>query len=148
MDDALRRSYQFCAELSRRTAKNFYWSFLLLPAARRRSMCALYAFMRHTDDLADEPGPAADKQAALDAWARELDRALDGGGDAAGGWAGLAALADTVRRHAIPARYLHEVIGGVTTDVRPQSFATFDDLDRYCYRVASVVGLCCLHIWG
>jgi phytoene synthase len=144
----LRDSYRFCAAVARREARNFFYSFLLLPAERRRSMCALYAFMRHTDDLADEPAPAADKQAALDAWRRELDRALAGGGHGAGAWQGLAALADTVRRHAIPAQYLHEVIDGVLTDARPQSFPAFEDLYRYCYRVASAVGLCCLHIWG
>src|SRR5436190_9474484 len=101
-DRVLPESYRFCAAVARREARNFYYSFLLLPAERRRSMCALYAFMRHTDDLADEPGPPADKQAALEAWARELDGALAGGGPGAGGWPGLAALADTVRRHAIP----------------------------------------------
>jgi phytoene synthase len=112
-------------------------------------MGALYAFMRHTDDLADEPGPAVDKEAALEAWRRDLDRALTGDGTGADGdWPGLLALADTVRRHTVPSRYLHAVIDGVLTDVRPQPFPTFADLYGYCYRVASAVGLCCLHIWG
>ena len=65
MDDGLRESYRFCAQLSRREAKNFYWSFRLLPPARRRAMCALYAFMRHTDDLADEPGVVEAKLRSL-----------------------------------------------------------------------------------
>lgn len=141
----LRASYDFCANLSRREARNFYYSFLVLPAARRRSMCALYAFLRQTDDLADSPGPAPEKTRALEDWRRALDDALDGRGAR---WPGLLALADTVHAHAIPARYLHEVIDGVAMDVEPRPFATFDDLYRYCYRVASVVGLSCLHIWG
>ena len=58
MNDALRASYRFCGDVSRRQARNFYYSFLLLPADLRRSMCALYAFLRHTDDLADDPAPA------------------------------------------------------------------------------------------
>lgn len=145
MDDALRASYRFCAELSRREAKNFYWSFLLLPPARRRAMCALYAFMRHTDDIADEPGEAAAKRAALDAWRASLDDALAG---RAGAWPGLPALADTVATHGIPAAYLHDVIDGVAMDVEPRPFPSFDALYRYCYRVASAVGLCCIHIWG
>ena len=70
---------------------------------RRRSMCALYAFLRHTDDLADEPAAAADKARALDAWRHELESALAGLGTA---WPGFPALADTVARHGIPADLL------------------------------------------
>ncbi|MDR3639616.1 MAG: phytoene/squalene synthase family protein [Isosphaeraceae bacterium] len=146
MNDALRASYRFCTEVSRREARNFYYSFLLLPAERRSSMCALYAFLRRTDDLADEPGPAAEKRAALDAWRAELERTLAGGSSTT--WPGFAALADTVRRHEIPARYLHEVIDGVLMDLDPHPYSTFDDLHGYCYHVASAVGLACVHIWG
>jgi phytoene synthase len=108
-------------------------------------MCALYAFLRHTDDLADDPGSAVEKARALDAWRLELDRALAGARDA---WPGLPALVDTVVRHAIPVSLLHEVIEGVSMDLLPRAFATFDELADYCYHVASVVGLSCLYIWG
>lgn len=145
MTEYLRASYRYCADLSRREARNFYWSFVLLPPARKRAMCALYAFMRHTDDLADEPGSPVVKRSSLDRWRGELDAALDGGEP---GWPGLAALADTVARHEIPRRHLHEVIDGVAMDLEPRPFATFADLYAYCYRVASAVGLCCIHIWG
>lgn len=145
---ALRESYRYCAALSRREARNFYYAFLLLPPGRRRSMCALYAYLRHTDDLADEPGPAVDKARALASWRQSLDAAMAGDADAAGAWPGFLALADTVARHGIPANLLHEVIDGVSMDIEPRGFATFDELADYCYLVASVVGLCCLHIWG
>jgi phytoene synthase len=141
----LRASYRFCAALSRREARNFYYAFLLLPRERRRSMCALYAFLRQTDDLADEPGPPGPKARALEGWRQALDAVL--AGDAAD-WPGFPALSDTVARHAIPANLLHEVIEGVAMDIEPRGFATFDELADYCYHVASVVGLCCLHIWG
>jgi phytoene synthase len=144
-DRALRESYRFCGALSRREARNFYYAFLLLPPGRRRSMCALYAFLRHTDDLADEPGPAEQKAEALESWRHALDAALAGD---PGAWPGLPALADTVTRHAIPPHLLHEAIEGVSMDIQPRGFATFDELADYCYHVASVVGLCCLHIWG
>jgi phytoene synthase len=75
-----------------------------------------------------------------------VHRALDGGDDCS--WPGLPALAATVERHGIPRRYLDAVIDGVAMDVHPRPFATFDELHEYCYRVASVVGLACLHIWG
>jgi phytoene synthase len=145
MDAALARSYAFCDDLSRREAKNFYWSFRLLPAERRLAMSALYAFMRHTDDLADEPGDPAAKAGSLQAWRSDLDAALGGHPDA---WPGLPALADTVNLRGVPARHLHEVIDGVEMDLTPRVYATFDDLYGYCYRVASAVGLCCLAIWG
>jgi phytoene synthase len=108
-------------------------------------MCALYAFLRWTDDLADDAGPVDQKAGGLLAWRAGLDDALEGRGE---GWPGWLALADTVRRHEIPPRYLHDVIDGVEMDLAPQPFASFHDLAIYCHRVASVVGLCCLHIWG
>ncbi len=145
MDEAVRASYRFCGALARREARNFYYSFLLLPSDRRRSMCALYAYLRHTDDLADKPGAVEAKNEALEHWRRELERALDGHREA---WPGLPALADTVRRHAIPTRHLHEVIDGVRMDLHPRHFTTFEDLYAYCYLVASAVGLSCLHVWG
>jgi phytoene synthase len=146
MNDALRASYRYCGEVSRREARNFYYSFLLLPPTLRRSMCALYAFLRHTDDLADDPAPARARRDALASWRATVGRALSGGG--VDGWPGLAALADTVERHAIPRVYLDEVLDGVAMDLEPRPFATFDDLYGYCYRVASAVGLSCVHIWG
>src|SRR4051812_2240847 len=96
-------SYRFCVTLSRHEARNFYYSFLLLPPHLRRSMCALYAFMRRTDDLADDPAPGHDRDAVLDRWRHDVRRAL-GGGDC-GAWPGLAALSATVERHAIPRGY-------------------------------------------
>ena len=145
MDRSLQASYRFCGTLARREARNFYYAFLLLPPTQRRSMCALYAFLRHTDDLADEPGSALEKLRALADWRRELDDALAGRGTA---WPGLLALADTVGRHGIPSAFLYEVIEGVLMDVQCRCFETFEDLADYCYHVASVVGLSCLYIWG
>ncbi len=109
-------------------------------------MCALYAYLRQTDDIADAPGELGDKADALARWRDELHQALAGQLPA-----DLARL-DRPGRHRRPARdprrYLAEVIDGVALDLDPQPFATFADLDAYCYRVASVVGLSCLHIWG
>ena len=148
-DWVLQDSYHFCRVLARREARNFYYAFLLLPRSRHLSMCALYAFMRHTDDLADEPGTPEEKTRALEAWRRALDTALSGDRSfAIATWPGLPALADTVARYSIPAKLLHEVIEGVSMDIQPRGFSTFDELADYCYHVASVVGLSCLHIWG
>lgn len=145
MDERLVESYNFCRDLSSKEAKNFYWSFRLLPPERRRSMCALYAFMRRTDDIADDPGDPGVKRDALNAWRDSLHRAIAGGTDE---WPGLAALGDSVRRYSIPSKHLEDVIDGVEMDLESRTFATFDDLYPYCYRVASAVGLACIHLWG
>jgi len=142
----LAESYRFCRDVSRKEAKNFYRSFQLLPDERQKSMCALYAYLRRTDDIADAPGDVGNKSDALDRWRDELNQALAGHPSTA--WPGWPALAETAYRHAIPPSYLLEVIDGVAMDLDPRPFATFADLEAYCYRVASVVGLCCLHIWG
>jgi len=108
-------------------------------------MCAIYAFMRRSDDIADG---AADPAAALDGlrrWRRQVDTALDGGeaGDPT-----LPALVDTVRRYHIPRRHFHEVLDGTEMDQTTTRYATFDELYKYCYRVASAVGLVVLPIFG
>ena len=140
----LATSYRACERLTRRTATNFYYAFLVLPRAKRRSMCALYAFLRRTDDLGDNRQPTEVRRAALDAWRRSLSAALVGEFDDPL----LPALADTVARYRIPAEYLQDCIDGVLMDLDRQTYATFEELTDYCYHVASVVGLACIHIWG
>jgi phytoene synthase len=107
-------------------------------------MCALYAFMRVADDLSDGPQPVAEKRALLDDWRRQLDLAL------AGRYTHRLhpAFHDTVVAYAIPRQYLMDVLDGVCMDLEPVRFETFADLYPYCYRVASAVGLACIHIWG
>ena len=132
-------------------------------------MEALYAFMRHTDDLADDvasPLPKGEgtvqpaiapldrRRESLAAWRAALDEALQGELPAPPSAfppppsALLPALADTVRRFHIPREHLDAVIDGVEMDLAPRRYATFDELERYCERVASAVGLACIHIWG
>ena len=147
MTPELRASYEFCRRLARREARNFYGSFLLLPPDRRRAMCALYAFLRHTDDLADSAEPVERRARELRAWRRSLNAVL-GGAHPPDAWPGLPALADAVRAHAIPPEHLLAVIDGVEIDLAPRVFATWDDLGGYCDLVATAVGLSCLHIWG
>jgi phytoene synthase len=109
-------------------------------------MCVLYAFMRQTDDLADDPGTSVDeRRSRLEAWRMQLDTALNGGPPRG---MILPALVHVVARRRVPDEYLREVIAGVESDLAPRQFETFDDLSRYCYQVAGAVGLCCIHIWG
>ena len=150
--DTLQASYRFCRSMCRRAKSNFSISFLLLPKNKCRAMHALYAFMRHTDDLADNDQPADVRAEMLHQWRATLDGALadsevvlpsdDPGRNL------LPALADTVRTFHIPREHLHAVIDGVEMDLTPRRYETFGDLEVYCRRVASAVGVACLHIWG
>ncbi|MGE0607533.1 MAG: phytoene/squalene synthase family protein [Pirellulales bacterium] len=150
MTTPVEASYALCQQAARRASSSFYYSFLLLPRAKRRAMCALYAFLRKTDDLGDGdsgPGDAksiAAQRAELAAWRASFRRALQGSFDDPL----LPALADTVERFAIPPEHLEAVIDGVEMDLQGSRYETWDELALYCHRVASVVGLACIQIWG
>ena len=144
MNAALARSYRYCEDVASREAGNFYPAFLLLPPPKRRSMCALYTFMRIADDLSDEPAPTAHKRQRLAAWRTSLREALAGRCS----HGSHLALRDTVERYRVPPRYLEAVIDGVEMDLEPVAIRTFAELRVYCWHVASVVGLACIHIWG
>ena len=144
MSPELESSYRHCQRLARKAASSFYLAFWLLPRGKRRSMHALYAFLRRTDDLADSHAPLPARHEALHAWRESLQRALDGAYDDPM-WP---AVHDTVKRHDIPHGYLHAAIDGVQMDLEGRAYGTFADLETYLDRVASVVGLSCLHVWG
>jgi phytoene synthase len=138
----LEESYGYCERISRERAKNFYYSFLLLPRPKRQAMCAIYAFMRECDDRSDSPGATLE---SVVQWRDELDAALAGILPGHPVWP---AFADTARRYKIPARYFHEMIDGVASDLETRTIETFEDLYRYCYLVASIVGLTIIHVFG
>lgn len=140
----LAASYAACREVSAAASSNFYLAFWFLPTAEHEAMCALYAFLRHGDDLCDADRPIAERRTALAAWRQSLQRALAGEYD----HPILPALAATLRRYDIPQDYLFDVLDGFDTDLGPVRMANFGELDQYCYRVAGAVGLACLHIWG
>lgn len=166
-------SYRQVRRISRRSGSNFYRSFMLLPRPKREAMCALYAFARTTDDLGDCGEPVALRTRWLDWWRRTAalnligDRPLDhvelpdgllpGGAEGSTeGWPVdlhrraceiLPALRDASARYSIPTRYLLEIVDGVLADQQKTRFDTYEQVEHYCYLVASAVGLACLHIW-
>src|SRR3974390_461452 len=77
-DTELAASYEHCRNLAWAAARNFYYGFTLLPAAKRDALCALYAFMRRADDISDSEKEVKDKIEGLKAWRQILDRALAG----------------------------------------------------------------------
>lgn len=144
MDAKLDQSYKFCETLARCKARNFYPAFRLLPSPQRRAMCALYAFMRVADDLADEAGEPDSKQAALAEWRGNFSAALEGRYS----HPLHPALHHALVSYSVPCEYLYAVLDGVEMDLFQETYATFEDLYKYCYRVASAVGLACIHVWG
>ena len=139
---SLAESYAHCRAVAKKRARNFYYSFILLPPDRKNAMCAVYAFMRYCDDLSDEPGAT---HTAMDHWRHALTEALAGRPDDHPVWP---AFLDTVTRFAIPHEYFLAMIEGVESDLEPRVILTFEELYQYCYRVASVVGLTTVHIFG
>ena len=161
-------SYKNVRRISRRSGSSFYRSFWLLPRGKRDAMCALYAFARITDDLGDCDQPTESRTAWLNWW-RETTRQslLDDGAaifdfstselantqTSLGSLSDLAhqimpALRDSQQRYEIPSRYFLEIIDGVLADQQKTRFDTYEQLEHYCYLVASAIGLACLHIWG
>ena len=159
---AVQEAYSFCREVARREAKNFYYSFKVLPQAKSDSMCAVYAFMRHADDLADdESQPLAERRQAMAAFLASWREARANGSTAN---PVFLALTDTQARFGIDDALLEQLVQGVTMDLEAeqpgtvtltteqrtevQGYKTFADLYRYCYLVASVVGLVTIKIFG
>jgi 15-cis-phytoene synthase len=185
-------AYKVCEDIARREARNFYYAFRALPRPKRNAICAVYAFMRHADDLSDdETRPHDERRIALDAWLAEwhiADQNFNANQNAESPSASahpastahtaskpansaldnfttnsvFLALADARRRFNIPTALLDELVEGTAMDlhraqhpgtsvVDAQQFdvyPTFEDLYRYCYLVASVVGLVCIRIFG
>jgi 15-cis-phytoene synthase len=159
----LAMAYSVCCGIARKTAKNFYYAFLVLPKPKRQSLCAVYSFMRHCDDLSDDPSlQPRERRSRLEAW---LDRFHLAQAGAPTDDPVLLALTDTQRRYQIPMEFLDQLAFGTLMDV-PESdeyerqsaaqpapdltvqYRSFKDLYLYCYHVASVVGLVCIKIFG
>jgi 15-cis-phytoene synthase len=158
----LQMAYSVCRGITRTAAKNFYYAFLVLPRRKREALCAVYAFMRRCDDIADDESLSlAERRQKLDAWVDALHHAQQGEptDDPI-----LLALTDAQRRYTIPAGLLDELAQGTAMDVEGAAekseasaesasgpavhYNTFEELRQYCYRVASVVGLVCIHVFG
>ncbi len=146
MDLSVTESYDHCRALARKTARNFYYSFLTLPRERMRAMCVLYTFMRVTDDLGDSDEPDETRKAQLASWRENLVQGCETGECE---HPVLPALVDIVHRYRIPVQYLLDVITGVEMDLTTVAFETFDRLADYCYHVAGRQwGSPCIHLWG
>jgi phytoene synthase len=154
VNSQLNHAFAVCRGVARRSAKNFYYGFLVLPSEKRNAICAVYAFMRHADDISDDPGLSYDqKREKLDEWLQAAHNVFDGQptDDPV-----LMALADSQKRFNIPPQLFEKLVQGTAMDLDIPAAAevpavvcrTFDDLKHYCYFVASIVGLVCIRIFG
>lgn len=148
----LAAAYRACTQIARREAKNFYYAFLALPKPKRAAICAVYAFMRHADDLSDDESRSREQRRAdLDAWLGAWHSAAAGQPTAD---PVFIALVDARCRFNIPMELLDDLVHGTAMDLEApvggayDTYASFADLRRYCYYVASVVGLVCIRIFG
>jgi phytoene synthase len=160
---SVEQAYAVCRQIARREAKNFYYAFVALPKAKRDAICAVYAFMRHADDLSDdETKSREERRADLDGWLDAWHLAAQG--DTTNDPVFIA-LRDAQSRFHITTDLLDQLVQGTAMDLHPSrsqhdgpgskavhsqrvdTYETFDDLYRYCYYVASVVGLVCIRIF-
>lgn len=153
-------AYAACRRIARREAKNFYFAFLALPPRKRDAMCAVYAFMRRADDISDDEAQTkSQRREQLAQWMDQWHAAAEHGNSAD---PIFTALNDARLRFRIPLALLDQLVEGTAMDLAEagpsgedrvavalyDSFPTFNHLYRYCYLVASVVGLVCIRIFG
>ncbi len=144
VSDQVADGFAYCREVTKTHAKNFYYAFMFLPKPKREAIYAVYAFCRYCDDIADGDYAPDDQPALLKAWRQELDNC----------YAGqpthriTQALQHVVQQYDLPKHYFEELMRGVEMDFAIRRYETFAELEQYCYRVASVVGLLCIEIFG
>ena len=140
----LELAYEECRQITRREAKNFYYAFLTLPRPRRRAIYVIYSFCRYCDDAVDSQDSYDRKRQTLDNLREELALSYAGKADTPL----FLGLSDVAQRYNIAPEYFQELLAGVESDLSKNRYRDFEELYQYCYRVASVVGLICIQIFG
>ena len=153
-DRQLAEAYAACEAITRNQARNFFYGIRLLPVAKRRALCAVYALARRIDDIGDGDLPSPQKLAELAAVRRSVRAISDPSLDPAGPEGSAAApdpviraVRDAATRYPIPLEAFDELIDGVRLDVVGSSYRTFDELVGYCRYVAGSIGRLCLAIF-
>ncbi|MYE06805.1 MAG: phytoene/squalene synthase family protein [Chloroflexi bacterium] len=145
-DPSVAEAYDECQAFTRRRATNFYIAFSALPKDKRQAIYAAYAYAGTVDDAVDDAGTQDERTAAL-SQAHELLHAAYSGGEAEPSWL-TAGLADAIQRYDIPRDHFEELVRGMEHDLTYARYESWADLEQYCYRAASVIGLICICIFG
>jgi len=135
---------RYTARATRSSRTSFYYSFILLPREKRRAIYAIYAFCRAADDVADGPGDPGEKARGLLEWREELARCYAGDPR----HPVTEALLPAVRRYSLPREHFEGILDGMTSDLTCRRYESFEELRGYCHRVASLVGLLCVEVFG
>ena len=135
---------RFVSRLTRKSRSNFFYAFLCLPRPQREALYAVYAFCRIVDDAVDVGEDQAAKRKALERWRGEIAQVFDGSPE----HPAAQRLQEAVKLFPIPREALEAIIAGCEMDLAGARYETAEDLEPYCYRVASAVGLCCIEIFG
>ena len=136
--------HDYCQDRAAKSGSSFYYSFMFLPPEQRQAITALYAFCREVDDVVDECHDVSLAQIKLDWWRQEVERIFTGTPTHPVGFA----LQDVLTRFKLPQEQLLEIIDGMAMDLSQTRYLDFKGLQLYCYRVASVVGLLSVEIFG
>jgi 15-cis-phytoene synthase len=137
-------SNNYTREKTKKSKTNFYYSFLFLPKAKRDAIFTIYSFCRQTDDIVDNIESPDEARKELDLWRSELEACFAGNPQ----HPITEAMQEVIQQFNMPKEYFHSLIDGCEMDLVKKRYETFDELKEYCYRVASVVGLICIEIFG
>lgn len=140
----MEQALAYTQQHTKNSKSSFYFSFLFLPKHKRDAITAVYSFCRETDDIVDENVPPDQAHRNLDQWRREVDQCFAGNPS----HPIMCALHHTMQNFPIPADYFHQLIDGCEMDLCRKRYQNFEELENYCYHVASVVGLMCIEIFG
>ncbi len=137
---------EYCQNKAAKSGSSFYYSFMFLPEKQRLAITALYAFCREVDDIVDECHDADVARAKLNWWRQEIHNTFDK--ESKPNHPVCLQLVNIIEHFDLPQKHFLEIIDGMEMDLQQTRYATFSDLDLYCYRVASVVGLMAAEIFG
>jgi phytoene synthase len=143
MSKQIEIAFNYCQRVSKKRAKNFYYAFRTLPVQKRQAIYAIYAFCRYCDDVTDGNLPDEEKKQIL-----VKTRNLLHHPELANNNPLFTALRETISRFEIPTVYFEDLMNGFEMDLVKNRFENFEELRRYCFCVASSVGLICLEIFG
>jgi len=135
---------QYCQEKAAASGSSFYYSFLYLPAEKRRAITALYAFCREVDDVVDECNDPDLARIKLQWWREDAQKIYQGAPEHPVNQA----LQSACEQFTLPIEHFHEIIDGMAMDLEYTRYPSFRDLALYCHRVAGVVGLMSAEIFG
>ncbi len=144
----LEDAYDYCEQVTKNEARNFYYAFITLPMRKKRAIYTAYAFCRRCDDAVDNSESTNEKKRLLDEIENNLKSGINSHASILENNPIILATCAIIKEFDIPQQYFFDVIEGVRMDIEFQDFNTFDEVKDYCYKVASVIGLICIKIFG